>query len=526
MNALNPPELGTLPLTVPVSFTSPYAVTHLSDAELLTGTRGLVARSNHHLAALLAHLAEVEARGIHRLRACSSLYTYCLYELRFSEDSAYRHARAAKLARQFPVLFERIAAGEIHLSGVLLLGPHLTEDNHRELLARAKHRSKREIAKLIRVLDPLPEVPSRIEPLGPSTSARPLTGGSWRNFMESLNPVRELESGQRPRDWIDLPVGAVPGPSGAMALHEQFGADDAPDVAECNEPVVTRTCAGKPAFTSGLATQRFGVQFTASQEYVDLVQRAFDLLSHQDPSRSLSELHLRAMRLLVRDLEWCKYGITESPLGLAGEAEVIVEGRSPAPSAARKTRMQGAGDDLGELPAEEFKAAAGASRRNGRSTNAAHTDPRQCGRHVLAEDQTAAVSMSRRDESADAVAQTDPRRRGRHVLAEDQTAATNTSRRRESPDPAADTDPRRRGRYVPVATRRKIHERDGGRCGYVAADGQRCRETSWLEIHHLEPHARGGPSTLDNLGLRCRAHNALAAEQDFGHDHMARRSGR
>ncbi|HEY8944625.1 MAG TPA: hypothetical protein VIM73_10205, partial [Polyangiaceae bacterium] len=52
---------------------SPYAVEHLSDTELIAGTRGLVARSNQYLARLLAHLAEVEARGIHRARACASL---------------------------------------------------------------------------------------------------------------------------------------------------------------------------------------------------------------------------------------------------------------------------------------------------------------------------------------------------------------------------------------------------------------------------------------------------------------------
>jgi hypothetical protein len=58
----------------------------LSDAELLVATRRLVGRSNQLLAALLAHLAEVEARGIHRTRACSRLYVYCIYELRLSED--------------------------------------------------------------------------------------------------------------------------------------------------------------------------------------------------------------------------------------------------------------------------------------------------------------------------------------------------------------------------------------------------------------------------------------------------------
>jgi hypothetical protein len=71
-----------------------------------------------------------------------------------------------------------------------------------------------------------------------------------------------------------------------------------------------------------------------------------------------------------------------------------------------------------------------------------------------------------------------------------------------------------------------VRERDGGRCTYVAADGTRCRETSCLEMHHLDPYSRGGPPTSENLTLRCRPHNALAAEEDFGRAHMARKLGR
>ena len=139
----------------------------LSDAELLTATRRHVGRSNQLLASLLAHLAEVEARGIHRTRACSSLYTYCVYELRFSEDEAFRRVSAARLVRRFPVLLDAIAAGELHLTGLLMLGPHLTNENLVEVLARAKHRTKKEIGRLVRKLDPLPDVPARIDPLGP-----------------------------------------------------------------------------------------------------------------------------------------------------------------------------------------------------------------------------------------------------------------------------------------------------------------------------------------------------------------------
>jgi 5-methylcytosine-specific restriction endonuclease McrA len=78
--------------------------------------------------------------------------------------------------------------------------------------------------------------------------------------------------------------------------------------------------------------------------------------------------------------------------------------------------------------------------------------------------------------------------------------------------------PRRRGRYVPAAERRQVFERDGGRCTYVDSHGGRCRETRYLELHHLKPFAQGGANLASNLTLRCAAHNALAAEEDFGRE--------
>jgi hypothetical protein len=59
-----------------------------------------------------------------------------------------------------------------------------------------------------------------------------------------------------------------------------------------------------------------------------------------------------------------------------------------------------------------------------------------------------------------------------------------------------------------------VWTRDDGRCAFVGADG-RCRETGWIEIHHVVPFARGGPTTAENLELR-RAHNAYEAEREFG----------
>lgn len=82
-----------------------------------------------------------------------------------SEDEAQRRCRAARLCRQFPVLLEMLAEASIHLTGILLLGPHLTDENHPELLERARYRTKREVEKLVADLAPRADVPARIEPL-------------------------------------------------------------------------------------------------------------------------------------------------------------------------------------------------------------------------------------------------------------------------------------------------------------------------------------------------------------------------
>jgi hypothetical protein len=81
---------------------------------------------------------------------------------------------------------------------------------------------------------------------------------------------------------------------------------------------------------------------------------------------------------------------------------------------------------------------------------------------------------------------------------------------------------RQRGRYVPAMVRREVYERDEARCTYVDSRGERCRETGWLEVHHHHTFAAGGPHSIDNLTLRCRAHNALAAEEDFGRERVQR----
>lgn len=175
------------------------AIHQLDDNALLRSLKRFVGSSNQLTALVLAHLAEVDARGAYRRWACDTLTAYCVYELRLSEDEAQRRCRAARIARQFPLLFEMLADASIHLTGILLLGPYLTEENHREVLARARYRRKSEIQRLVAELAPSCDVPALIEPLGPGREAPRVARSGWGAAHEALmGGVRQLVAGDGP----------------------------------------------------------------------------------------------------------------------------------------------------------------------------------------------------------------------------------------------------------------------------------------------------------------------------------------
>jgi hypothetical protein len=230
-----------------------------------------------------------------------------IYELRFSEDEAFRRVAAARLVRRFPALLDALASGELHLTGLLMLGPHLTEANLLQVLARAKHRIKRELARLVRILDPLPAVPARIEPLGPAPARLVPPEPTWQEFIASTCPVRELTPGDRPRDWIESA-----NDSGARSPEQNRRTMDAGETdgeseggsARAPEHRAERATVTAPARADAarlepLEPERYKVQFTTTEEYVRLLEEAKALLSHALPNVALEELQLRAMRALV-----------------------------------------------------------------------------------------------------------------------------------------------------------------------------------------------------------------------------------
>jgi len=128
------------------------------------------------------------------------MHGYCTARLHLSDAAAYRHIRAARLGRRFPLLLELVAEGKLHLTAICLLSPHLSPSNHRQLLQAAVHRSKREVELLVAERFPQPDVPSQLRKLlGPRPRPRGVAAGTTEGPAEAADLAAEvMDSPGRP----------------------------------------------------------------------------------------------------------------------------------------------------------------------------------------------------------------------------------------------------------------------------------------------------------------------------------------
>jgi len=339
--------MDTLPLPL---------LAQLTDQELIANVTRLAAEERQTTALLLAHLAELDVRRLYLAEGYSSLFAYCTQALHLSEHAAYSRIQAARASRNFPVLLELLSEGGLTLTTVGLLAPHLTAENHEDLLEEARFKSKREVEELIAGLFPRPTVPSVLRRL----------------------PLSLLRSSPPSRPGVGRPP-------------ENPAGHETPEVAP--SPPLAVAAHRRTSILNALAPERYKVQFTASKETYSKLRQAQNLLRHQIPDGDLDQVFQRALTVLLHDLAKQKMAATTRP----------------------RSRPTAAGS-----------------------------------------------------------------------------------------------------RHIPAEVRRAVWLRDGGRCAFVGTKGRRCSEEGFLEFHHLKPYADGGAATLENIQLRCRAHNGYEAELYFG----------
>jgi hypothetical protein len=234
-------------------------LTDLSDHELVSRLSALCLEGHALTARMIVHLIEVEERRLDLKAACTSMFDFCQRRLGMSEGAAFRRINAARLVKRFPSLLEHIEKGELSLSTLVLLRPHLTETNVEELVAAAVGKTQRRVEELLARLAPKPDVRSAI--------------------LELAAPSNEVGPGL----FADA-AASVPPPAAAPRARI--------------EP---------------LSEARYKVQLTAGAELKAKLERACDLMRHRNPSGDLAAVVDAALELLLAKLERERLGKVKAP---------------------------------------------------------------------------------------------------------------------------------------------------------------------------------------------------------------------
>jgi hypothetical protein len=290
-----------------------YTLTHLSDDALLRRLSLLVARDRAITAALLAHIAEVDARRLYLPAGYPSMHAYCVDELHLSEDAAYKRIQVARAARRFPALFTALAEGRLHLAGACLLAPHLNSENADELLAAAACQRKSGIEEML---------------------ARRL---ARQEVADMVLPVPALAPPLRTRLAPGQADAPVPDPRRELA------------------PGQVQAAAGgaSPTAVTPPAPERFLLQVTISKGTRDKLRYAQALLSHSIPSGEVALVLDRALDALIGRLEKRKFAATERPRPRSGGP---ARAQGQADARARASARRGGGSTGRSVPAHVRRA--------------------------------------------------------------------------------------------------------------------------------------------------------------------------
>jgi hypothetical protein len=263
----------------------------LSNEALLSQLSKLVKQSRRIESVLVAHIAEVDVRRLYAREAMPSMHQFCTGVLGLSDAEAYLRIEAARTSRRYPMVLTMLEDGRLHLSGIGVLAPllkTLDRGGGEALLERAVRKSKRELKGLVAELEPRPDVPPSIRKA----------------------PERQPKTAQ-PAPKTELPERFIKTQTSCEEITTSGRSDPEPAKKPAAEPRDHREK------VEPLARARYIVQFTASGELRDKLDRLKGLMPGQD----LASLIEAAVTEKLERLEAKRFGKTTKPRKTLDEAD-------------------------------------------------------------------------------------------------------------------------------------------------------------------------------------------------------------
>ena len=307
------------------------------DVDLLRRLVEVLGQSRRVEADLVALIGEVDARRLYAREASPSMFAFCTETLHLSEAAAYLRIAAARASREHPVLLAMLASGQLHLTAIAKLAPHLTPENRDRLLERAVHRTKRQVEELVAEIAPRPDVrtlvrrlpergeatavrqsaqaspgvaPAPVTLAAPVTSLRPATRSGTATPAQPATPDPML-----PDARIDPLTGSAVAADGELRP-DAVGSSRSelrPDAAAGSRAELVPGRAAAPATLEPLAPGRYKVQFTAGAELRDKLDRLRALMRPSVPDGDLAAIIDAAVSEKIERLEARRFGRTKAP---------------------------------------------------------------------------------------------------------------------------------------------------------------------------------------------------------------------
>jgi hypothetical protein len=179
-------------------------IKNLSNSELLKQTEALVREEREIGIAILHRLREISRRRLHCQAGYSSLFTYCVQQLKYPESSAYRLIQAMRAVVDFPEIETKIQEGELSISAVSQVQSFcssqekenavtITHEQKKALFAAVEGKTRKESEQALACLfpqDPLPKKRDKEKPLNQTETQ--ITFVADVDLMAKLKQIREL----------------------------------------------------------------------------------------------------------------------------------------------------------------------------------------------------------------------------------------------------------------------------------------------------------------------------------------------
>jgi 5-methylcytosine-specific restriction endonuclease McrA len=436
------------------------SLTSLSDKELAVALHEFAAGERTNTIEILVHLTEFEKRDLYLRFGYPSMFEYCTRGLGYSESSAIRRLKTARLARRFPQVYRALERKELTVVTASMLAPVVTRDNVNGLLEAARGKLQREVKGIVVALRPstviipdrvipmavpapTPEVWSMIKPGAGGATEMATGGGSLESGVDG-RPKETGAAGCADPNWQEsyrhnggknpsTLDGAVTGPNTTAG-----SAQEGRPAADVNPG---RSSVGAHPIGPPPIEKRFKFEFGASKEFMKKFSRVQSLMSNKIPVRMTFEVLFESLM-----------------------------------------------DDYLE--------------RNDPVKRSQRREARRVKTEALQSDANDGVAKPDTDDEAPQV--------GTNPGASRKKSRDRNSRPEANP---AST------RHIPASVRDNVYTRDGGCCTFVSPSGVRCNSTRNLQIDHVKPFALGGGNDAPNLRLLCAKHNLLRAKYTFGETH-------